>query len=78
MYGVFHIWRLAMVVVRYSLIFHTLFLFYNVGAFLIPYFILYFLIGAPLYYMELALGQFSNRGPATCFILAKGWQGKIF
>ena len=45
------------------------------GAFLIPYFILYFLIGAPIYYLELALGQFSSRGPATAFILAKGWQG---
>ncbi|CAF1556161.1 unnamed protein product, partial [Adineta ricciae] len=44
------------------------------GAFLIPYFILYFLIGAPIYYLELALGQFSSRGPATAFILAKGWQ----
>ena len=46
------------------------------GAFLIPYFILYFLIGAPIYYLELALGQFSSRGPATAFILARGWQGK--
>ncbi|CAF3280628.1 unnamed protein product [Rotaria socialis] len=45
------------------------------GAFLIPYFTLYFLIGAPLYYMELALGQFSSRGPATGFELAKGWRG---
>jgi hypothetical protein len=34
------------------------------------------LIGAPIYYLELALGQFSSRGPATAFILAKGWQGK--
>ncbi|CAF1667170.1 unnamed protein product, partial [Adineta ricciae] len=48
------------------------------GAFLIPYFILYFLIGAPIYYLELALGQFSSRGPATAFILAKGWQGVGF
>ncbi|CAF3041340.1 unnamed protein product [Rotaria socialis] len=48
------------------------------GAFLIPYFVLYFLIGAPLYYLELALGQFSSRGPATAFILAKGWQGVGF
>ena len=47
------------------------------GAFLIPYFILYFLIGAPIYYLELALGQFSSRGPATAFILARGWQGKF-
>ncbi|CAF0887763.1 unnamed protein product [Rotaria sp. Silwood1] len=46
------------------------------GAFLIPYFILYFLIGAPIYYLELALGQFSSRGPATAFILARGWKGK--
>jgi len=48
------------------------------GAFLIPYFILYFLIGAPIYYLELAMGQFSSRGPATAFILAKGWQGVGF
>ncbi len=34
------------------------------------------MIGAPIYYLELALGQFSSRGPATAFILAKGWQGK--
>lgn len=48
------------------------------GAFLIPYFVLYFLIGAPLYYMELALGQFTSRGPATGFVLARDWQGKTF
>ena len=47
------------------------------GAFLIPYFILYFLIGAPIYYLELALGQFSSRGPATAFIFARGWQGSV-
>lgn len=35
---------------------------HDLGAFLIPYFILYFLIGAPLYYLELALGKFSSRG----------------
>ncbi|KAF7488279.1 Sodium-dependent nutrient amino acid transporter 1 [Sarcoptes scabiei] len=33
------------------------------GAFLIPYFLLLFLIGRPLYYLELILGQFSGRGP---------------
>ncbi|CAF1036240.1 unnamed protein product [Rotaria sordida] len=48
------------------------------GAFLIPYFILYFLIGAPMYYLELAMGQFSSRGPATAFVLAKGWRGVGF
>jgi SNF family Na+-dependent transporter len=67
------------VVCIYSFIFHFIILsfsFYIQAAFLIPYFILYFLIGAPIYYLELALGQFSSRGPATAFILAKGWQGK--
>jgi len=33
------------------------------GSFLIPYFIILFLIGKPMYYLELALGQFSQRGP---------------
>lgn len=28
--------------------------------------------------MELALGQFTSRGPATGFVLARGWQGKHF
>lgn len=45
------------------------------GAFLIPYFVLYFLIGAPLYFLELALGQFTSRGPGTGFKMARGWQG---
>jgi len=36
----------------------------NGGAsFLIPYFIILLLIGKPMYYMELALGQFAQRGP---------------
>lgn len=32
------------------------------GAFLIPYIIVLTIIGRPLYYMEMALGQFSSRG----------------
>ncbi len=28
--------------------------------------------------MELALGQFASRGPATGFVLARGWRGKYF
>lgn len=66
-----------MVVVCYWVILFSLSKYPVLGAFLIPYFILYFLIGAPLYYLELALGQFTSRGPATCFMLAKGWQGKL-
>ncbi|CAF1428179.1 unnamed protein product, partial [Didymodactylos carnosus] len=41
------------------------------GAFLIPYFTLYILIGLPLYYLELALGQFSSQGPPRNFVLHK-------
>lgn len=32
------------------------------GAFLIPYIIVLLLIGKPLYYLEMALGQFTSRG----------------
>ena len=36
----------------------------NGGAsFLIPYFVILVLIGKPMYYLELALGQFAQRGP---------------
>ena len=36
----------------------------NGGAsFLIPYFVILLLIGKPMYYLELALGQFAQRGP---------------
>ncbi|XP_076329771.1 sodium-dependent nutrient amino acid transporter 1-like [Tachypleus tridentatus] len=34
------------------------------AAFLVPYFTFLFLVGIPVYYMELALGQFSRFGPA--------------
>ncbi|XP_065199534.1 sodium-dependent dopamine transporter [Planococcus citri] len=37
------------------------------GAFLIPYCIMLFVGGIPLFYMELALGQFYRRGAITCW-----------
>lgn len=37
------------------------------GAFLIPYFIILFLVGKPLYFMELAIGQYCSLGPYTLF-----------
>ncbi|CAD5205537.1 unnamed protein product [Bursaphelenchus okinawaensis] len=37
------------------------------GAFLIPYFICSFIVGFPLLYMELSLGQFAKAGPAVCY-----------
>ncbi|XP_067126161.1 sodium-dependent proline transporter-like [Centruroides vittatus] len=45
------------------------------GAFLFPYFILLILIGKPMYFMEVALGQFCSLGPLSvwrCFPLGKG------
>jgi hypothetical protein len=67
---------MVVVCIEFFISYFTIFSFLISGAFLIPYFILYFLIGAPIYYLELAVGQFSSRGPATAFIFAKGWRGK--
>ena len=37
------------------------------GAFLIPYICVLMLVGRPLYFMELALGQFSSAGETITF-----------
>lgn len=37
------------------------------GAFLIPYLIVLLLIGRPIYYLEMCLGQFSSRGNVQMF-----------
>uniref|UniRef100_A0A1B6MBJ9 Transporter n=1 Tax=Graphocephala atropunctata TaxID=36148 RepID=A0A1B6MBJ9_9HEMI len=37
------------------------------GAFLVPYCIMLFVGGIPLFYMELALGQFHRKGAITCW-----------
>ncbi|CAG2181202.1 unnamed protein product, partial [Oppiella nova] len=45
------------------------------GAFLIPYLIMLTLAGKPMYFMELAFGQFGGTGPLTiwnCAPIAKG------
>jgi SNF family Na+-dependent transporter len=45
------------------------------GAFLIPFLLFLFLLGIPLMYMELAIGQFTSRGPvqAWCMVpIARG------
>lgn len=47
------------------------------GAFLIPYIIILLIVGRPLYYMEMGLGQFSSRGNVKMFNslspALKGW-----
>ncbi|CAF4133182.1 unnamed protein product [Rotaria magnacalcarata] len=46
------------------------------GAFLIPYFCVYFLIGTPLYFLELSLGQFGSRGTTVAFKMTRMFKGK--
>lgn len=45
------------------------------GAFLIPYIIVLILVGKPLYYMELLLGQFSSRGCIKVYDFAPAMRG---
>lgn len=45
------------------------------GAFLIPYIVVLFLIGKPLYYLEMALGQFVSGGPVKVWALSPALKG---
>ncbi|XP_049528168.1 sodium-dependent nutrient amino acid transporter 1-like isoform X4 [Dermacentor silvarum] len=45
------------------------------GAFLIPYFILLFIVGKPVYFLELAIGQFSGRGVVQTWECVPGFKG---
>jgi len=44
---------------------------------LIPYLILLLLVGKPMYYMEVAIGQFSQQGPLGIWKLSPLFTGKI-
>ncbi|XP_030377442.1 sodium-dependent nutrient amino acid transporter 1 isoform X2 [Scaptodrosophila lebanonensis] len=45
------------------------------GAFLIPYLIVLFLVGKPIYYLEMIIGQFSSRGSVKVFDLCPAMKG---
>nr|XP_002741096.1 PREDICTED: sodium- and chloride-dependent glycine transporter 1-like [Saccoglossus kowalevskii] len=45
------------------------------GAFLIPYTIMLFLAGIPLFFMELAFGQFASQGPFTIWTICPLFKG---
>lgn len=46
------------------------------GAFLIPYIVVFFLVGKPIYYLEMVLGQFSSRGTIKVFDFSPIMKGK--
>nr|AKN21426.1 slc6a-6 [Schmidtea mediterranea] len=45
------------------------------GAFLVPYFSMLFLVGLPLFFMELAFGQFASLGPITVWSISPLFKG---
>lgn len=48
---------------------------YGGGAFVIPFIILMFVIGIPLMYLELAVGQFKSRGPVLSWVMVPLFKG---
>ncbi|PNF16937.1 Sodium-dependent nutrient amino acid transporter 1 [Cryptotermes secundus] len=48
------------------------------GAFLIPYIVVLFLIGKPIYYMEMAVGQFVSGGPVKAWAVSPALKGLGF
>lgn len=47
------------------------------GAFLIPYLIVLVVVGRPIYYLEMSMGQFSSRGSAKVYDLCPALRGKF-
>ena len=47
------------------------------GAFLIPYIIVLMLIGRPMYFLELALGQFTSRSSVHVWDMVPALRGKL-
>jgi hypothetical protein len=48
---------------------------FSSGVFLIPYVIFLFLLGIPLFYLEINLGQFTSQGPVQCWRMAPIFKG---
>jgi len=47
------------------------------GAFIIPYIVVLFLIGKPIYYLEVCIGQFVSGGPVKVWVLSPALRGKL-
>lgn len=48
------------------------------GAFLIPYIIVLFLVGKPMYFMEMVLGQFTSRNNVRIWVVTPFMKGILF
>lgn len=48
------------------------------GAFVIPYVIVLFLVGKPVYYLEMVIGQFSSRSSIKAFDVCPITRGMLF
>lgn len=46
------------------------------GAFIVPYLIVLAVLGRPMYYMEMCLGQFSSYGPVKMWEISPIFKGK--
>lgn len=53
-------------------------LFSFLGAFLIPYMIMIFVAGLPLFFLELAFGQYASEGPVTIWKISPLFQGEFY
>lgn len=47
------------------------------GAFLIPYIIVLFIIGKPMYYLEMFIGQFTSKSSIKIWEVCPGFRGSI-
>lgn len=47
------------------------------GAFLLPYLIVLYIIGRPLYFLEMVIGQFSSRNSIDVFDISPFFRGKF-
>jgi solute carrier family 6 amino acid transporter-like protein 5/7/9/14 len=47
------------------------------GAFLIPYIVVLLLIGKPLYFLEMSVGQFVSGGPVKVWVVSPALRGRF-
>lgn len=47
------------------------------GAFVIPYIIVLVVVGKPIYYLEMLIGQFSSRGNIKVYDISPAMRGKF-